>query len=74
VREQQVVPTLTTSYQITFPKEENYVVMHFTLKYVRCDNYPREEAGACKEEQGNFELLSLVDMIAQTVNVPDLDF
>lgn len=59
-----------TDYQITYKKDKNYVTMNLTLRYVQCDNYPQEEAKICKEEQGNFSFLSLVDKIAQSVKVP----
>lgn len=60
-----------STYQLTYPKENQYFTMSFTLQYPQCMNYPTDKANECEIEQKEFPINRLIDSIAQSAQLPD---
>lgn len=58
------------TYQIIYPKDDQYIMMSFTLQYRQCENYPAEQISDCRKEQSDFPLTPAIDTIAQSAQLP----
>jgi len=56
-----------TQYAYAFPKDDQVVILTFTVRTVQCENYDDPEKTACKTEQASFSPGDLADSIAQTL-------
>ncbi len=59
------------SYQITYPKDDQFLTMIFAVRFPQCQNYPDEQIAICEAEQGNFPLAALIDTVGQSAQLPN---
>lgn len=62
------------TYQIIYPKDGQYIMMSYTLRYSQCENYSAEQIADCRKEQGGFPITKVIDAIAQSAKIPSSDF
>ncbi len=58
-----------TNYAYAFWKEDKTVILTFSLRQPRCENYPEPQSTACSNEQENFDLNGVVDRIATSLQL-----
>ena len=56
-----------TTYEVQFPKGNEQLAIHFSLRRVQCANYEGTEQSACTAAQDNFKVVELVDAIRATI-------
>lgn len=56
-----------TTYAVSFPKGNEQLIMHFSLRRVQCANYEGSEQSACTSAQDSFKVVELVDAIRATI-------
>lgn len=56
-----------TTYEVSFPKGNEQLQMHFSLRRVQCANYEGTEQSACTSAQESFKVVELVDAIRATI-------
>ena len=61
--------TIFTTYTYTFSKNSKLVKLEFILGYPQCDNYDEPNKTNCVNERQTFDLDTLIDRIAQTVEL-----
>ena len=61
--------TFYTTYTYTFQKDSKLIKLGFVLAYQQCDNYDELDKTECVNERQTFDLDTLVDQIAQTVQL-----
>lgn len=60
-----------TNYAYAFWKEGKTIILTFSLRQPRCENYPEPQSTACSNEQENFDLNGMVDKIATSLELKD---
>lgn len=58
-----------TKYVYAFWKEDRMVIITFSLRRPQCANYPAPQSTVCSDEQESFDLNSVIDKIATSVNL-----
>ncbi len=61
--------TFYTTYTYTFQKAGELVKLGFILAYPQCDNYDEPNKINCVNERQTFDLDTLIDRIAQTIQL-----
>jgi len=61
--------TFYTNYTYTFLKNDKLVKLSFTLAYPQCDNYNDPQKTECEHERQTFDLDTLINRIAESVQL-----
>lgn len=56
-----------TQYAYAFAQGNKTVILTFTLRFVRCENYDAAQRTACETERASFNIESTVDRIARSL-------
>jgi len=67
VKNEGAAGSVYSSYVYTTPKNGKLIEISFTLRYPNCANYEKKQGQACTSEREAFDLDTMVDRIAQTV-------
>lgn len=59
--------SIYTEYAYAFPREDQTVILTFSVRAPQCGNYNEPERAACTKEQNDFNLDDLVDRIAESL-------
>jgi hypothetical protein len=55
-------------YAYAFPYKEKVAIFTFSMRYVQCANYEAAQQQACEAERSAFDLLAIVDQMAQSLH------
>jgi len=61
--------TVYTDYTYTFLKDSSLVKLSFTLAYPQCENYDDPQKTECEQERQTFDLDTLINRIAESVQL-----
>ncbi len=61
--------TVYTDYTYTFLKDSKLVKLSFTLAYPQCENYDDPQKTECEQERQTFDLDTLINRIAESVQL-----
>jgi hypothetical protein len=56
-------------YTYAFSQNDKTVTISFTLAFVQCGNFDNPEQSECEKERQKFDIDSIIDQIAQTLNI-----
>ncbi len=60
--------TIYSDYTYIFLKDNKLISLQLTIAFPQCANYPDPQKSGCQNERSSFDLNSLINQIAQTVN------
>lgn len=58
-----------TQYAYAFPRNDRTVVLTFSLRFHQCGNYEDSVEQLCEGERSRFDINSILNRVAQTVNL-----
>lgn len=58
-----------TMYAYAFPKEGKTIILTFSLRFVRCENYDEVQRVACEQEREAFDIDGIADRMAQSLRL-----
>jgi hypothetical protein len=66
---EETAGTVYTDYTYTFLKDSKLVKLSFTLAYPQCENYDNPQKTECEQERQTFDLDTLINRIAESVQL-----
>jgi len=66
---EEAAGTFYTDYTYTFLKDSRLVKLSFTLAYPQCENYNDPQKTECEQERQTFDLDTLINRIAESVQL-----
>lgn len=61
--------SIYTQYAYAFPKDDKTAIFTFSIRYAQCGNYADPEKAECNNLRTAFDLDSVIDQLAQTVQI-----
>ena len=65
--------SIYTQYAYAFPKNSKVVILTFSLRFPQCGNYSEPEKNECEGERETFDVDSIIDRIAQTLKLTQIN-
>lgn len=61
--------SIYTLHAWAVPRDDRVIILTFSVRAVQCGNYDEQEQNACDHERRTFDIVPLIDRIAQTIGI-----